>query len=475
MSGLYLLLDVLFCQTVPQLLLLVALQVVEFSWALFISLGTGGGSALIVGLFLMPFLKRKIDRDYGNADEAVAVFEGGEESAAQVAAMAVNSDEEQGKEVEASRTPSTDSCEIASAAQVDVGSIHDRSLTDNNLHDEAACPEGATGASEESSRTPSRWSALGATLTKGMNVDVHSAAEAGGDGKVADIHGASEKFDPKTEESFKYLQVFTAICDSFSHGANDVANSIGPFAAIWAIYQNQGIEKKSEVPVWILAMGGLGIVLGLATYGYKIMAAIGVKMCRITASRGYAIELGAAIVIILGSRLGIPLSTTHCQVGATVAVGLLEGNRGVNWPLVWRVAVGWVVTLLVVGLTAAMFFAQGAYAPSKPNLMQMLEYQHGIEANVQDMLLVLGQPYFTQGPNGEILTVALDNITQAIFELSDTQNVYAVQELTLLNYTLSTYMLATTPLEQLKVVADRFGDAVAMLAADGDGDYKFDY
>ena len=141
------------------------------------------------------------------------------------------------------------------------------------IYDEAACPEGATGASEEieqaSSRTPSRWSSFGATLTRGMNVDVHSAAEAGGDGKVADIHGASEKFiDPKTEESFKYLQVFTAICDSFSHGANDVANSIGPFAAIWAIYQNQGIEKKSEVPVWILAMGGLGIVLGLATYGY---------------------------------------------------------------------------------------------------------------------------------------------------------------------------------------------------------------
>ena len=422
----------------------------------------------------MPFLKRKIDRSYGNAEEAVAVFEGGEESvAAQASAIAVSSDEEQGKEVEAQRIPSTDSGEIASAAQVDIGSIDDRKATDNDSHDGAASRKSSSAVPEESSQTPSRWSALGATLARGMSVDVHSAAEAGGDGKVADIHGASEKFDPKTEESFKYLQVFTAICDSFSHGANDVANSIGPFAAIWAIYRNEGIEKKSEVPVWILCMGGLGIVLGLATYGYKIMAAIGVKMCRITASRGYAIELGAAVVIILGSRLGIPLSTTHCQVGATVAVGLLEGNRGVNWPLVWRVAVGWVVTLLVVGLTAAMFFAQGAYAPSKPNLMQMLEYQHGIEANVQDMLLVLGQPYFTQGPNGEILTVALDNITQALFELSDTQNVYAVQELTLLNYTLNTYMLATTPLEQLKVVADRFGDAVTMLEADVD--YKFDY
>mmetsp|Transcript_10674 Transcript_10674/g.25327 ORF Transcript_10674/g.25327 Transcript_10674/m.25327 type:complete len:493 (-) Transcript_10674:553-2031(-) len=162
------------------------------------------------------------------------------------------------------------------------------------------------------SKGSSAWSRITSSLGQGVNYNVHGPVET--DKTVHDIHDLSERFDPKTEQSFKYLQVFTAICDSFSHGANDVANSVGPFAAIWGIYINDGIKAEAQVPVWILALGGVGIVIGLATYGYKIMCAIGVKMCRITASRGFAIELGAAIVIVVGSQLGIPLSTTHCQV-----------------------------------------------------------------------------------------------------------------------------------------------------------------
>lgn len=163
----------------------------------------------------------------------------------------------------------------------------------------------------------------------------------------------------------------------------------------------------------------------------------------------------------VGGRLrclgAAPDSCRLAQVGATVAVGLLEGNQNVNWPLVVRVMAGWAVTLFVVGGTSAMLFAQGAYAPSKLNLRQLLEYQRGIEGNVADMVYVLEQPFFTHSPNGDLITAALGNISQALFEVSDTQNVYAVQELTLLNYTLNTYMLATTPLEQLEVVSYRFG------------------
>ncbi|CAM9351711.1 unnamed protein product, partial [Sphacelaria rigidula] len=116
---------------------------------------------------------------------------------------------------------------------------------------------------------------------------------------------------------FKYVQVFTAICDSFSHGANDVANAMGPFAAIYATYVNGGVDAESDLgddAFWILALGGAGIVVGLALYGYKIISAIGVKIAKITPSRGFAIELGSAMMIIIGSRLEIPLSTTHCQV-----------------------------------------------------------------------------------------------------------------------------------------------------------------
>ena len=189
--------------------------------------------------------------------------------------------------------------------------------------------------------------------------------------RVVALHNNAEKFDNRTEEVFKYLQVFTAICDSFSHGANDVANAIGPFAAIWVIYQSGGeLDKKASMEqdaYWILGLGGVGIAVGLFVYGKKITYAIGEKLVKITPSRGVAIELSSALVIITGSRLKIPLSTTHCQVGATVGVGLLENHKtcsGINCKVFWKTAVGWVITCIFVGLTAALFVSQGVYAPS---------------------------------------------------------------------------------------------------------------
>jgi sodium-dependent phosphate transporter len=194
---------------------------------------------------------------------------------------------------------------------------------------------------------------------------------------VVDIHNKAEKFDPKIEETFKYLQIFSAICDSFSHGANDVANAIGPFAAIYTIYNSGGdLSKKLDMgndAYWILAIGGVGIAVGLVIYGKKIINAIGSKLCKITPSRGTCIELGSALVIITGSRLKIPLSTTHCQVGATVGVGLLENRscnnikrldiHGVNWYILGKTAFGWIITCVVVGATTGILVAQGAYSP----------------------------------------------------------------------------------------------------------------
>ena len=183
---------------------------------------------------------------------------------------------------------------------------------------------------------------------------------------VNNIHENAEMFDVRTEELFKYLQIFTAICDSFSHGANDVANAIGPFAVIWAIFQAGKLDKKTDMGAdayWILALGGIGIAIGLLVYGYKITQAIGNKLCKITPSRGTAIELGSALVIIIGSRLGLPLSTTHCQVGATVGVGLLEGRAGVNKWICGKTVIGWIVTCVIVGTTSGILVAQGVYSP----------------------------------------------------------------------------------------------------------------
>ncbi|CAM9757545.1 unnamed protein product [Ascophyllum nodosum] len=197
-----------------------------------------------------------------------------------------------------------------------------------------------------------------------MNQDIHASIK---DSEyVSAIHDNAEKFDPRAEEAFKYVQVFTAICDSFSHGANDVANAMGPFAAIYVVYTTGVVESSSELgsdAFWILALGGVGIVFGLALYGYKIIAAIGVKIAKITPSRGFAIELGSAIMVIIGTRLEIPLSTTHCQVGATTGVALLEGSGGINGVVLGKTVFGWIITIIVCAFTCSLLFAQGAYAP----------------------------------------------------------------------------------------------------------------
>ena len=188
--------------------------------------------------------------------------------------------------------------------------------------------------------------------------------------RVLALHNNAEKFDPRTEEVFKYLQIFTAICDSFSHGANDVANAVGPFAAIYTIYKVHDVTQNSimdENAYWILGSGGLGISLGLLLYGYKIIYAIGTKLCKITPSRGTIIELSSAIIIIIGSRLKIPLSTTHCQIGATIGVGLLENIKnfsGINCKLLLKTLFGWIITCGVVGMLTAGFVMQGIYSPS---------------------------------------------------------------------------------------------------------------
>eukprot|EP00178_Gracilaria_changii_P014785 TRINITY_DN4145_c0_g1_i1.p2 TRINITY_DN4145_c0_g1~~TRINITY_DN4145_c0_g1_i1.p2 ORF type:complete len:419 (-),score=59.75 TRINITY_DN4145_c0_g1_i1:269-1498(-) len=220
-------------------------------------------------------------------------------------------------------------------------------------------PVAATAAKEEVT-----GNGIGAFVQRQLDQDIHASVK---DSEyVSAIHDNAEKFDPRTEEAFKFVQVFTAICDSFSHGANDVANAMGPFSGIYLVYTTGVVEKDGDLgndAFWILAMGGVGIVAGLALYGYKIISAIGVKIAKITPSRGFAIELGSAIMIIIGSRLEIPLSTTHCQVGATTGVALLEGTGGVNATVLGKTVFGWIVTIVVCAISCSVLFAQGAYAP----------------------------------------------------------------------------------------------------------------
>ena len=177
------------------------------------------------------------------------------------------------------------------------------------------------------------------------------------------LHETSEVFEPKVEKLCTWLQIITACFSSFAHGANDVANSVAPFATIYSIYLTGEVSKKSDVPIWILAMGGIGIVLGLGTWGYKIIERIGMELTKVTASRGFIIELAAALTTIIASRTEMPVSTTHCQVGSVIGCGLADGKNNIEWKYVRNIVFSWVITLPVTGLISAGLFSFAYYSP----------------------------------------------------------------------------------------------------------------
>ena len=202
-------------------------------------------------------------------------------------------------------------------------------------------------------------------------------------GKVTsdDTENHCEKFFDETENVYKYLQVFSSCCVAFAHGANDVANAIGPFGAIWYVYNNRSINNSVETPRWMLVIGGAGIVIGLWTYGYNVIKALGGQLCSLTPSRGYSAELATALTVSFASVYGIPISTTHCIVGAEVGIGLLENIKtGVNWRLFAKTFSAWILTLIISGFLSALIFSQGIYSPSVIMSKDIEIYEDGIRS-----------------------------------------------------------------------------------------------
>ncbi|MFT4636321.1 MAG: PiT family inorganic phosphate transporter [Chitinophagales bacterium] len=159
------------------------------------------------------------------------------------------------------------------------------------------------------------------------------------------------------ENLFAILMIFTAAAMAFAHGSNDVANAVGPLAAIASVIESGGdVAKKSMLPPWILILGGIGIVFGLATYGFKVMATIGKKITELTPSRGFAAELGAASTVVFASTWGLPISTTHTLVGAVLGVGLARGIGALNLKVVGNIFMSWIVTLPAGAGFAIIFF-----------------------------------------------------------------------------------------------------------------------
>jgi len=170
-------------------------------------------------------------------------------------------------------------------------------------------------------------------------------------GNNRDFHFAS------VEKVFTPMMLFTACAMAFAHGSNDVANGIGPLAAVISIVNSGGeVMQKSELPTWILLMGGGGIILGLITIGYRVMLTVGKKITELTPSRGFCAELAAATTVVLASRTGLPVSTTHILVGSVLGVGLARGVGALDLRVVFNIIVSWLVTLPAGAIMAMLFF-----------------------------------------------------------------------------------------------------------------------
>ena len=159
------------------------------------------------------------------------------------------------------------------------------------------------------------------------------------------------------EKVFSVLMIFTACAMAFAHGSNDVANAIGPLAAIYGIVTHGGsIMARSPLPFWILALGAGGIVLGLATYGYKVIATVGHNITQLTPSRGFAAQLATASTVVIASGFGLPISTTQTLVGAVLGVGFARGIGALNLSVIRNIFMSWIITLPAGAIFAIIYF-----------------------------------------------------------------------------------------------------------------------
>ncbi|MCA9742289.1 MAG: inorganic phosphate transporter [Deferribacteres bacterium] len=158
------------------------------------------------------------------------------------------------------------------------------------------------------------------------------------------------------ERIFVYLQILSAAFVAFAHGANDVANAVGPMVAVITTLRTGLVAMQAAVPLWILGMGGVGIVVGLATWGWRVMLTIGKKITELTPTRGFCAEFAAATTIVIASKLGLPISTTHTLVGGVLGVGLARGISALNLRVVTNIAISWVVTIPAGAIGAIGFY-----------------------------------------------------------------------------------------------------------------------
>ncbi|KAG0128210.1 phosphate transporter [Tuber indicum] len=323
--------------------------------------GVAGGVAFLIITFFLPFLHRKLIQEdwtlrwYDIVYGPLLLRRGPVPEAPEGAQTQIVQDYYRGKATRAD----------LEAANIKPSTVADMEAARVDTHSDDLAVQKETGASSKTLDEVERadagpwyapknlWKIMVDAALHGVRVDVIS--EQGRDSKLAgnvnDMHARATRFDNKTEHLYSFLQILTAATASFAHGANDVANATGPLATIYLVWHTGVANKKAPVPVWVLAYGGAAIVIGLWTYGYNIMRNLGNRLTLQSPSRGFSMELGSAVTVVLATRLALPISTTQCIVGATMGVALCNGDfKALNWRMVAWCYAGWVLTLPIAGI-----------------------------------------------------------------------------------------------------------------------------
>ncbi|KAI4644739.1 uncharacterized protein J4E92_004797 [Alternaria infectoria] len=195
-------------------------------------------------------------------------------------------------------------------------------------------------------------------LLQGISRDVVTQKD------LADVHSRAVVYDNRVEHLWTYAQVASAMMMSIAHGSNDVANAVGPWVGSYNTYTTGVVTKEADTPIWILVVAGLLLGLGFWFYGYHIVRALGNKITQVSPTRGFSMELGAAITVLLASRLALPVSTTQCLTGATIGVALCNFDlKAVNWKQVGFIFSGWVITLPGAGLISGLLMVMALNTP----------------------------------------------------------------------------------------------------------------
>jgi sodium-dependent phosphate transporter len=312
----------------------------SLSWVLPFSFGTGAVAGVFWIFVFGPCAKRRI--------EAAAAARGTMHSMSKASVLKASFKE-----------PGYEEDEEADTEKKGLG--NDEDLTSE---EEEAAAAAAAGKEDNDPAPLTGWRSLAKKFGDNtVNQDLHEQSMHENP-RAAKIWEDAEHYDENAESLFNYIQVFTAALNSFAHGANDVSNTIAPLSAIIHLYQTGEVSSKTTVQKWVLAYGGIAIVIGLLCYGYRVMKSLGYKLTFMSASRGASAELAASLVVVTASFLSLPVSSTQCIVGAVSGIGLVGGPQNVQWLFLLRVCSGWAVLYVCAVIVSAGVFAYGAFSPS---------------------------------------------------------------------------------------------------------------